>query len=101
MVVVVCYRLTSVVDEYAKSDILRIKGVLAIAGDAHRCVVQCVLDTYTIAPSTAWGPDEPRRSKLVLIGEQLDRQALERGFQACLVGSSDRDRDTGESKKVA
>lgn len=86
-----------VVDEYAKSDVLRIKGVLAIAGDAHRCIVQCVLDTYTIAPSTEWRDGETRMSKLVLIGKQLNRQTLETGFLACLVG--DDSVYTEESKK--
>lgn len=90
------YRLAAVVDEYAKHDILRIKGVLAVAGDAHQCVVQCVLDTYTIAPSVEWRPNDLRMCKLVIIGKHLDRRALEDGFFGCLVCS---DSDTAPSKK--
>lgn len=74
------------VDEYAKSDVLRIKGVVAIANDAHRCIVQCVLDTYTMAPSLEWRARETRVSKLVVIGKHLDKRALEDGFLSCIVG---------------
>lgn len=88
------HRLTDVVDEYAKSDVLRIKGVVAIANDAHRCIVQCVLDTYTMAPSLEWRARETRVSKLVLIGKHLDQSALEEGFLSCIVGSSS---NTGSS----
>lgn len=87
-----------VVNEYAKSNVLRIKGVLAIANNSHRCIVQCVLDTYTIAPSVEWGLQEKRISKLVLIGKHLDRHALEEGFLHCL-SSSDRGGDRVEPKK--
>jgi G3E family GTPase len=89
-------RLTSVVDEYAKAEVLRIKGVLAIANNSHRCIVQCVLDTYTIAPSVEWGAQEKRISKLVLIGKQLDRHALEEGFLRCL-SSGINENDTEQS----
>uniref|UniRef100_K3W5M9 CobW/HypB/UreG nucleotide-binding domain-containing protein n=1 Tax=Globisporangium ultimum (strain ATCC 200006 / CBS 805.95 / DAOM BR144) TaxID=431595 RepID=K3W5M9_GLOUD len=34
--------LTSVVDEYAKAEVLRIKGVLAIANNSHRCIVHWI-----------------------------------------------------------
>ena len=32
---------------------------------------------------TPWG-DAPRVNRLIFIGKNLDRQALERGFDACL-----------------
>ncbi|GAB9474399.1 Cobalamin synthesis protein [Globisporangium polare] len=82
--------LTVVVDEYAKSDVLRIKGVVAIANDTHRCIVQCVLDTYTMAPSVEWRANETRMSKLVLIGKNLDQSALEEGFLSCIANSNAR-----------
>lgn len=77
-------------DEYAKSDVLRIKGVVAIANDTHRCIVQCVLDTYTMAPSVEWRANETRMSKLVLIGKNLDQSALEEGFLSCIANSNAR-----------
>ncbi|KAG6587293.1 cobalamin biosynthesis protein CobW [Phytophthora cinnamomi] len=89
--------LSQVVTKYVKgADVLRVKGVLSVTGDAEdrRCVVQGVLDTYTIAPGSPWEAGEPRISRLVLIGQRFDREELERGFQSCLVGDN-----TSESKK--
>ncbi|GMF15794.1 unnamed protein product [Phytophthora lilii] len=80
--------LSEVVTRYVKgADVLRVKGVLSVTGDAgdRRCVVQGVLDTYTIAPGSPWEADEQRVSRLVLIGQGFDRAELEHGFQSCLV----------------
>ncbi|TDH74320.1 hypothetical protein CCR75_006229 [Bremia lactucae] len=82
--------LLDVVKRYVKGvDILRVKGVLAVAGDAkdRQCVVQGVLDTYTIAPGVPWGDGEQRVSRLVLIGQGFDRLELERSFQKCLINN--------------
>lgn len=102
----VWHRLTAVVNRYSKADVLRIKGILAVDGEDRKCIVQCVLDTYTIAPSeAAWAPTERRASKLVMIGERLDRAELEDGFRRCLVSESgavndgDLDADAAETKK--
>jgi G3E family GTPase len=65
-------------------DIYRMKGILAIEGDANRFVFQAVhmqLDGNAGAP---W-QDAPRRSAIVFIGRGLDRAALEAGFRGCLV----------------
>lgn len=85
---VVLVRLAKVVSRYSKADVLRIKGILSVEGEDAKCVVQCVLDTYTIAPSAGnWSMEERRASKLVMIGEKLDREELEDGFRRCLVGA--------------
>lgn len=59
-------------------DVLRLKGVVAVAGRAARLVVQAVgprIETYYDRP---WRPDERRASALVVIGEiGLDRAAVE------------------------
>jgi G3E family GTPase len=63
-------------------DILRSKGILDLAGETQRYVVQGVhmlLDGDLLGP---WKPGEARRSRLVLIGRDLDRAALEAGFHA-------------------
>jgi hypothetical protein len=33
-----------------------------------------------------WGPSERRVNRIVFIGRNLDREALTKGFEACLVG---------------
>ncbi|GLD95793.1 hypothetical protein PINS_up004471 [Pythium insidiosum] len=77
--------LNSVTAKYARANIFRIKGMVAVSGSTHRCILQCVLDTYTIAPSKPWGREQVRTCRLVIIGKNLDRQGLEEGFTRCLV----------------
>jgi G3E family GTPase len=64
-------------------DILRAKGILAIAGSDDRFVVQAVHMIAEGAPQRPWRADEPRRSRLVFIGRHLDRDLFEAGFKAC------------------
>ncbi|GAC1632010.1 MAG: GTP-binding protein [Nevskia sp.] len=52
----------------------RIKGVLAIAGLRNRIVVQGVQGLIQATASTVWRMFEPQRSRLVLIGRDLDRE---------------------------
>lgn len=59
------------------------KGVLAIAGQEQRFVLQGVHMLFDGQPDRAWN-GEPRRNQLVFIGRNLDRGALEAGFRACL-----------------
>jgi G3E family GTPase len=64
-------------------DLLRWKGILAFAGEEQRYVFQgvhMILDGDLQRP---WGADEPRVSRLVFIGRDLDAEALSRGFEAC------------------
>ncbi len=51
----------------------RIKGVLGIEGMRARVIVQGVQGLIQANPSTVWRLFEPRRSRLVLIGRELDR----------------------------
>jgi G3E family GTPase len=51
----------------------RVKGIIAIAGLRQRLIVQGVQGLIHTTLGTIWKPFEPRRSTLVLIGEELDR----------------------------
>jgi G3E family GTPase len=65
------------------ADILRSKGIMAVTGDDRRYVFQAV---HMIMDSTAgqpWRAGTPRQSKMVFIGRNLDKAALEKGFAAC------------------
>jgi len=64
-------------------DIFRMKGVLAIDGLAERFVFQGVHMLFDGRPDRPWGQEE-RTNKLIFIGRNLDRGALEQGFRACL-----------------
>lgn len=65
-------------------DILRSKGILAFAGEDKRFVVQAVQMLSEGELQRPWREDEKRISRLVFIGRNLDRAALERGFLACI-----------------
>ncbi|GGB43746.1 cobalamin biosynthesis protein CobW [Tistrella bauzanensis] len=61
-------------------DILRFKGILNFAGQNRRYVLQGV---HMISEGTLdrpWGADEARRSRMVMIGRDLDPAELKRGF---------------------
>lgn len=64
-------------------DILRLKGIIDVAGIDKRLVVQAVHMQLEGDLQRPWKPGETRQSRLVLIGRSLDPAALERDFQAC------------------
>jgi G3E family GTPase len=64
-------------------DIFRMKGIIAVQGEADRFVFQGVHMLFDGRPDRPWG-DTPRSSQLVFIGRHLDRQALHDGLAACL-----------------
>ncbi len=65
------------------TQLYRMKGFLNFMGANERIVIQgvhMVVDTSVLGP---WG-NRPRRTQLVFIGRELDRESLTTGFQACL-----------------
>ena len=66
------------------TDIFRSKGILSIAGWEERYVFQGVHMLLDGEANGTWG-DEERRNRLVFIGRNLDRAALEDSFRSCLV----------------
>ncbi len=62
----------------------RIKGVLAVHGVRSRLIVQGVQGLFQTHPSTPWRLFEPQRSRLVLIGCDLDRDWLLQQLGDCL-----------------
>ncbi len=64
-------------------DLLRTKGILRYKGEDRRFAFQAVhmiADGDFIGP---WKEGEPRTSKIVFIGRNLNRPQLRRGFEAC------------------
>jgi G3E family GTPase len=66
-------------------DIFRSKGILAVENAARCLVFQGVHMLVDTSWGRAWRPEEPRRSKIVFIGRNLDSEKLRRGFEACLI----------------
>ncbi|AQH04935.1 GTP-binding protein (plasmid) [Burkholderia sp. KK1] len=63
--------------------LFRMKGIFAVKGQPYRYVLQGVHDIIELKAAQAWG-SEPRSSRMVFIGRELDRAALNERFHACL-----------------
>jgi len=70
-------------------DIYRMKGVLNIAGIDEKYVFQGVHAHFTGEPLEKWGPDEKRTNKLIFIGKNLDKDALQTSFRMCAANPED------------
>lgn len=64
-------------------NILRLKGIIALKGDPDRYVVQGVHMIIEGDHQRPWKDGEPRESRLVFIGRDLDQERLKRTFEAC------------------
>ncbi|MCI0756842.1 CobW family GTP-binding protein [Teichococcus vastitatis] len=67
-------------------DLLRTKGILHYQGEDRRFAFQAVhmiADGDFIGP---WKEGDPRKSKIVFIGRNLNRPQLRRGFEGCVAG---------------
>jgi G3E family GTPase len=65
-------------------DIFRMKGILNLKGSQSRFVFQGVHMLFEGKADRPWASAEERRSQLVFIGRNLDREALNAGFRRCL-----------------
>jgi G3E family GTPase len=63
-------------------NIFRMKGILAVKGREERFVFQGVHMLMDGRPDRPWGTDK-RESRIIFIGRELDRQALNAGFANC------------------
>lgn len=67
---------------FVGSNILRVKGILNVEGSAQPIVVHGVQHIFhPPVPLPAW-PSEDRRSRLVFITQDVDREVVERTFEA-------------------
>jgi G3E family GTPase len=64
-------------------DLFRLKGILSMAGHPEQFVAQGVHMIFDGERGPLWAEDQPRRSRLVLIGKNLNAAELEAGFDAC------------------
>lgn len=69
----------------ATHTIYRVKGFLALPGKPMRQVLQGVGERVDQYFDRLWRSDEPRQSKLVLIGKDLDQATLEHALSAAVI----------------
>jgi G3E family GTPase len=67
------------------TDIIRMKGILNIAGEDDRFVFQGVQMIFDGRPYRPWKANEIRKNELVFISRNLDEAKLKQYFQACIV----------------
>jgi G3E family GTPase len=66
-------------------DLLRLKGVLNMAGQNRRFVFHGVHMTLDGRPGRPWKPTDERLNEIVFIGRNLDAAVLRAGFDDCRV----------------
>ncbi len=64
--------------------IYRIKGILSIAGEDHKTIFQAVQKQTVFSKGTRWNTGENRQSKLIVIGNNLNRKMFEKKLKECL-----------------
>jgi G3E family GTPase len=65
------------------ADIFRLKGIVSVADDDRRWVLQAVHTLLDFRPDIPWDT-RTRSSKIVFIGRDLDRASLEADLASCL-----------------
>jgi G3E family GTPase len=65
-------------------DLFRMKGIIQLQGEERRYVFQSVHMLLDGDFDRAWQPAERRRTEFVIIGRDLDGEALRAGFLACV-----------------
>lgn len=65
------------------SDLFRMKGIFSVKGDDYCYVLHGVHDQIEFRPNHPWA-DEPRCNKMVFIGRNLDRAALQARVSQCM-----------------
>lgn len=65
-------------------NLYRMKGIVAVKNDDRRYVFQGVHSLIEFRAAQPWNRSESRQSKIVFIGRDLNPDALDERFQACL-----------------
>jgi G3E family GTPase len=65
-------------------DLFRSKGILAVKGMKERFVFQAIHMLFANSKGKPWTEGEEKRSKMIFIGKNLNREELTSGFRACL-----------------
>lgn len=65
-------------------NIYRIKGILNVGKEVSKMVFQSVRTQSAFTRAGDWPEDEPRLSRIVIIGKGLKREALEKALRSCL-----------------
>ncbi len=76
--------LLELLEEY---EIYRAKGFAAVKDKPMRQILQAVGERLDVHYDRLWGPEEPRRTRLVIIGKDLDSKVLENKLGSAVIDS--------------
>ncbi len=65
-------------------DLFRIKAILALAGESRRQIMHGVHTYVESAPGRDWEPGEPRTSRIVIIGKDLESERWPEELARCI-----------------
>ena len=71
--------------QYNSANVFRVKGILSIAGNDKKFILQSVRQYFFIEEGEPWEDGEQRFSKLVFIGKKLNREAIEKYLESFVI----------------
>lgn len=61
----------------------RLKGILYVAEQPERIVLQSLRTIFSLSPAAPWQPGETPQTRLVVIGKGIQRESIERILRQC------------------
>eukprot|EP00941_MAST-03F_sp_MAST-3F-sp1_P004473 g4473.t1 len=97
---VLSHWITQYLMKHGNEKIYRVKGVLNIADEDDAFVLQGVHQVWNMMASGPWPKNSPRRSKMIFIGKDLDREYLKTSFRGCVEGTEEHKKARKELEEV-
>ncbi|KAM6965307.1 zinc-regulated GTPase metalloprotein activator 1 [Aplochiton taeniatus] len=71
-------------------NVIRLKGLVSVAGKSHQVMLQGVHELYELDETPQLWGEEPRVNRLVFIGRELDRDSLQEQFISTVLEGGER-----------
>ncbi len=79
---------------FQAESLYRMKGIVWLAGEKHKIVLQSVGNRFDLSEHALWSPQETKRSVIVFIGKNIKRKGVELMLNRCL------DKSTNEAPSI-
>lgn len=68
-------------------NVYRLKGILSVVGENRRVMMQAVQELFETEPTEPWLPSDCRSCRLILIGENLEKEPVQQFLNSLIVNS--------------